>query len=333
MSNVRLAESVFPTPHVERAAVRRMVTAPLLPRQRGAGDRTSHIVAAMRAASTSAGGELEIGTAPDIGRLYFAHGGVAWVAASQGGPKFSTLLRTRASLTKDSLRNVVDTSRASGRSFVELLVERQLVDHDTLRRTVLEHNARHFSAILERNDLEHVEFRPSRRAYSGDLTYTVDELVAERVRVDADPLEPGPVSALLPFIDGPDAPARNPNRVTNLRAALDTLMSLDGAIAAGVVDWESGVALGTRSRDAAFDVDVASSGHASMVKAKMAVVDELAVSGPIEDILITLGRQYHVIRPLTKTTSIFIFVAIDRAIGSLGLARHELKAVEAALTS
>ncbi len=117
----------------------------------------------------------------------------------------------------------------------------------------------------------------------------------------------------------------------NIRSSLEQIMTLDGAIATSLVDWESGLTLGTSGGGAAFDIDLAASGNTTVVKSKMAVMKQLGIQGAIEDILITLDSQYHLIRPLTKNPSLFLYVAIDKAKGNLGLARHRLKSVESSL--
>ncbi len=60
----------------------------------------------------------------------------------------------------------------------------------------------------------------------------------------------------------------------------------------------------------------------------MAVMDGLGIQGGIDDVLITLDTQYHLIRPFQNHGTLFLYLAIDRKRGNLGLARHQLTAVE-----
>jgi len=108
-------------------------------------------------------------------------------------------------------------------------------------------------------------------------------------------------------------------------------MTLDGAVAAALVDWESGLTLGTIGGNSGFDIELAASGNTGVVKSKMRVMRELGIPGAIEDILITLDTQYHLIRPLVRHPSLFLYVAIDKSRGNLGLARHRTRSIEEGL--
>jgi predicted regulator of Ras-like GTPase activity (Roadblock/LC7/MglB family) len=77
-----------------------------------------------------------------------------------------------------------------------------------------------------------------------------------------------------------------------------------------------------------FDLETASAANTEVVKAKLRAMEILGLGDFIEDILITLGKQYHLIRPLEKSPSIFIYIALDRKTANLGLARVQLKKVE-----
>jgi hypothetical protein len=120
------------------------------------------------------------------------------------------------------------------------------------------------------------------------------------------------------------------NVLPNVKESLRDAMSLDGAIAVALVDYDSGMTLGTEGDAHLFNIDVAAAGNTQVVRAKLDVMRQLNIGGGIEDILITLDGQYHLIR-LLQGTSLFLYVALDRARGNLGMARHRLKAIQGAL--
>jgi hypothetical protein len=115
----------------------------------------------------------------------------------------------------------------------------------------------------------------------------------------------------------------------NIETALKEAMSLDGAIGAAVVDYDSGMSLGAIGGGQGLDLELAAAGNTEVVRAKMRTLASLDMDDVIEDILITLGKQYHLIRPLTSSQgSLFFYVALDRARSNLALARHGLKRIE-----
>ncbi len=107
---------------------------------------------------------------------------------------------------------------------------------------------------------------------------------------------------------------------TNIDSALEEAMAIDGATAAMIVDYDSGMALGTVGSGT--DLDVAAAGNTEIVRAKMTTMDELGLNDEIDDILITLGKAYHVIRPLPGTTLFFYAVLSRKA--NLAMARHKI---------
>lgn len=115
----------------------------------------------------------------------------------------------------------------------------------------------------------------------------------------------------------------------NIDAVLSALMGIDGAMGCCVVDYESGMSLGASG--GGVDLDMAAAGNSEVVKAKMKTMKTLGISGSIEDILITLDDQFHVIRPAEKHKGLFIYLVLDKAKANLALARRSVQTVEAKL--
>ena len=115
--------------------------------------------------------------------------------------------------------------------------------------------------------------------------------------------------------------------MANIEQTLNGAMAIDGAVAAALVDWESGLTLGTAGGGNGFDIDLAAAGNTSVVKSKMNVMKSLKLKGGIEDILITLTDQYHLIRTL-QDSHMFLYLALRRDSANLGLARHQLNSLE-----
>jgi predicted regulator of Ras-like GTPase activity (Roadblock/LC7/MglB family) len=105
------------------------------------------------------------------------------------------------------------------------------------------------------------------------------------------------------------------------------LVDLPGFIGACVVDSSTGMVLATEG-GGRLDLELAAAGNTEVVRAKRRTIASLNLKDNIEDILISLHNQYHLIRPLERNDQIFVYVALDRKVANLALARLAMKKVE-----
>jgi hypothetical protein len=111
--------------------------------------------------------------------------------------------------------------------------------------------------------------------------------------------------------------------------SLNQLLRADGALCAALVDSNSGMMLG--GIGTGVDLELAAAGNTEVVRSKLKTMKNLGLADSIEDILITLGKQYHVIRPVQSKAGIFIYLVLDRAKANLAMARRACQDVEAVL--
>lgn len=111
------------------------------------------------------------------------------------------------------------------------------------------------------------------------------------------------------------------------KEALNVLMQIDGIIGASIVDSNSGMMLAS-SGGGPLNLELAAAGNTEVVRAKRKTMRSLGLQDNIDDILITLAKQYHLIRPLASNDALFIYVALDRSKANLAMARHTLSQAE-----
>ena len=118
----------------------------------------------------------------------------------------------------------------------------------------------------------------------------------------------------------------------NINESIKSALSIDGTIGAALGDWATGFSLGQASlNDSVFPtskLEQAIALNAEVIKAKSRARDGLAITAPIEDILITLADQYHLIRICEMAEGGFFYLVMDREKANLGLARIKLRQIE-----
>ena len=95
---------------------------------------------------------------------------------------------------------------------------------------------------------------------------------------------------------------------------------IPGFIAASLVDLDSGMTLAVKSSRTDFDLTAASAYNSEMVKTKLKIMKTLGLGGTLEDMLLTLGDQIHLIKLVTPSS--FVYLAADRSATNLAIVRN-----------
>jgi len=114
--------------------------------------------------------------------------------------------------------------------------------------------------------------------------------------------------------------------MSSINDSLTALLSLDGALAAAIVDSGSGMMLG--GAGSGIDLEVAAAGNTEILRAKARTMSSLGINEQIDDILITLAKQYHVLKPLTRNPEMFVYLVLHSGRSNLALSRLKVKEIE-----
>ena len=121
-----------------------------------------------------------------------------------------------------------------------------------------------------------------------------------------------------------------------LQDSLVKALTIEGALGVALGDWKTGMCLGFKGTNTpAFpekDLELAVAGNTEVIRAKMRVAESLKLKDGIEEILIILDTQYHLVRLTKSINGLFFYLVLDREKGNLAFARIKLNQIENELT-
>mgnify|MGYP003495926520 CR=1 FL=1 len=107
--------------------------------------------------------------------------------------------------------------------------------------------------------------------------------------------------------------------------------NVPGYIAVAVTEIKSGISYYSNSAVADFDPELASAFNLEVVKAKLNAINALGLNDTIDDILINLSSQIHII-DVADNNEYFIYLAVDSARANLGMTKALLNKYKKEIT-
>jgi hypothetical protein len=132
----------------------------------------------------------------------------------------------------------------------------------------------------------------------------------------------------LSDLDAQFAEFEAPSGEANVSDNLSRLRRAEGFLSAALFDIEHDTCLAAVDGGHAPDVASAARGHVDIVKAKRQTIARLQLDDDLEDIVISLAREYHLMRLVRRRPQLFFFLTLDRTRANLAMARYLLSDVE-----
>ncbi|GAA0478555.1 hypothetical protein ABZ951_11345 [Streptomyces sp. NPDC046215] len=118
--------------------------------------------------------------------------------------------------------------------------------------------------------------------------------------------------------------------MTGIDGCLAEAMAIPGARGVSLVDWTSGLTLGTAGSGPEHDHEGAAAAAAELARLAFengAFTHAAPEAGPVEELIVTARGSYHLIRFVATSfdSSVFLYLWLDRAEANLAVALFRLK--------
>lgn len=110
------------------------------------------------------------------------------------------------------------------------------------------------------------------------------------------------------------------------KLSLEPLTLIEGFLAAALVNYSTGHILQSAGDD--HDLAEIATGNTNVIRAKLTLMQKLNLEDRLEDILISLEKQYHLLRLVQDNDKLFLFLVLERSQSNLAMARYALREFE-----
>ncbi len=298
----------------------------------------------VRIANSGASGELIVVGDGCEAHFYVFTGRLAWATSTHTTKAFAAHLQSQG-VDKVSLSEVMAECKKAGTSLMQTLVKWDVATLDQVYEALFVQICEALLWLHETESLEKV-FVPRNLTYDESQTFSLSEIQDSCARPPTS-LRYGEIATEVDAATGrvsmptelttvacADAPHDDEQfeettqgkkyNMANTNESLSRLSEIDGSIGGCVVDSDSGMMLGSVG-GGPVNLEIAAAGNTEVVRAKRKTMTALGLAGTIDDILITLDEQYHIIRPLKSNDALFFYLVLDRQKANLAMARLKLR--------
>jgi len=114
-----------------------------------------------------------------------------------------------------------------------------------------------------------------------------------------------------------------------IRESLEKFEEVDGFKGVALVDARSGMLLGKFGKSFA-NPEMTAAAHTELIRSKTRAIEKTGLGEPLEEVVISLDTELHLLRPTRAKASTFLFLCLEREEANLALARIEFADLEEA---
>jgi len=138
--------------------------------------RDEVVNACLEASKEGGDGEVVVRSKDAVGRIFFSGGKAAWATHSKGAGVFMNLLRERSGLDRGALEETAAFCRKEGLNIIDTLVERALLEENTMKDILLESISSMLADMLSWHPCKAL-FLPVARPFEGNYSFRFEDVL------------------------------------------------------------------------------------------------------------------------------------------------------------